>query len=49
MYTVVALATRPKPGEGDEATTPTIKNAQFVFESGPMLHEVTVTPGRSGE
>lgn len=48
MYTVIALATRPKPGEGDEATTPTIKNAQFVFETGPMLHEVTVTPGKRG-
>jgi hypothetical protein len=48
MYTVVALATRPKPGEGDEPTTPTVKNAQFVFETGPMLHEVTVIPGKSG-
>lgn len=48
-YQVFATAQKPRPGQGDEATTPTLKNATFVFEGTPMEHKVTVTPGKKAE
>lgn len=43
-YQVFALGTLPKPGAGDEITTPTIKNDQFIYTGEPLDHEVIVTP-----
>lgn len=43
-YEVYATATKPKPGSGDTATTPTIKNGAFTFEGTPKEVKVTVGP-----
>jgi hypothetical protein len=44
-YEVFGLATKPKEGAGDTATTPTVSNALFVFEGKPMEVKVTVKQG----
>ena len=49
FYQVFATATKPKPGEGDEATTPSLGNADLVFEGAPLEQKVTVTPGKPGD
>lgn len=41
-YEVFALGTRPRPGAGDEITTPTINNSQLIFAGDAMEHEVVV-------
>jgi hypothetical protein len=48
-YDVFALATKPKPGSGDEATTPSIENGAFMFEGDPIEHKVTVRPYKPGD
>lgn len=45
MYEVFAVGTKPKPGAGDEVTTPTIEKGWFTFEGTPIDRKVTVTPG----
>ncbi|MGI8908720.1 MAG: hypothetical protein ACR2IE_19790 [Candidatus Sumerlaeaceae bacterium] len=47
-YQVFALATRPKPGMGDEVTTPTIKDSQLAFDGDPVEHKVIVEAGKPG-
>lgn len=44
-YEVFGLPTRPREGKEDEATTPTIKNAMFMFEGEPVEHTVVVISG----
>lgn len=46
-YQVFALGTLPRPGAGDEVTTPVVTNDQFVFTGEPLTHEVVVEPGSS--
>jgi len=41
-YQVFALGTLPRPGAGDELTTPTVSNDQFVYTGEPLDHEVVV-------
>lgn len=41
-YQVFALGSLPRPGAGDEITTPTISNDQFVFTDESLTHEVVV-------
>ena len=48
IYSVFALGTKPKPGAGDEVTTPSIENAMFVFDGQPYEHKVKVVPGKPG-
>lgn len=48
-YQVFALGTRPRPGTGDDITTPTIKDDSFVFDGTPLEHQVVVVPGRPGD
>jgi hypothetical protein len=47
-YQVFALGTKPKPGMGDDITTPTVKNDQLVFDGSPIEHTVTIEPGKPG-
>lgn len=44
-YDVFAIGQRPKPGEGDELTTPSVQKGAFVFEGEPKEVKVTVAPG----
>jgi hypothetical protein len=44
-YEVFAIGQRPKPGMGDDITTPSLKNNAFLFESTPKEIKVTVMPG----
>jgi hypothetical protein len=48
-YDVFAIGVRPKPGAGDDATTPTLENSAFESDGTPMEHKVTVIPGKPGE
>ncbi|MBX7246130.1 MAG: hypothetical protein K1X53_11580 [Candidatus Sumerlaeaceae bacterium] len=48
-YQVIAFAVRPKPGAGDVATTPTLKNTDVVFEGKPVEKKVTVIPSIPGK
>lgn len=41
-YQVFALGSLPRPGGGDEITTPTVSNDQFVFADESITHEVLV-------
>lgn len=43
-YQVFALGTLPRPGAGDEITTPIVTNDQFIFTGDPLTHEVIVEP-----
>jgi len=48
-YQVFALGTRPRPGAGDEVTTPTVTNESFIFDGSPIKHTVTLEPGKPGD
>lgn len=39
-YQVFALGSLPRPGAGDEITTPTVNNDQFVFTGDPISQDV---------
>lgn len=41
-YQVFALGSMPRPGAGDEVTTPTVSNDQFLFAGDPVVQEVVV-------
>ncbi len=43
-YQVFGLPTKPAPGQGDEATTPSVMNADFLFTGVPMKWTVKVNP-----
>jgi len=41
-YQVFAIGTLPRPGAGDEITTPTVSNDQLIFTGESLSHEVVV-------
>jgi len=43
-YQVFGLAVKPAPGQGDEATTPTVTNADLLFTGEPLEWKVKVDP-----
>lgn len=43
-YQVFALGTLPRPGAGDEISTPTVSNDQFIYTGEKLDHEVVVKP-----
>lgn len=47
-YQVFALGTKPKPGMGDDITTPTVENDTLVFDGTAVEHTVIVKPGKPG-
>lgn len=47
-YQLFALGTKPKPGAGDEITTPTIADSQFIYDGSAIEHTVKITPGEPG-
>lgn len=46
-YQVFALGTLPRPGGGDELTTPTVSNDQFVFAGEALSQDVVVEQPKS--
>jgi hypothetical protein len=49
QYDAFAIGQRPRPGEGDEVTTPTLKNNVFLFEGTPKEIRITITPGTKND
>lgn len=48
-YEVFAIGQKPKPGAGDDVTTPSLKNSAFLFEGTPKDVKVTVVPRTKAE